>query len=324
MVSALLVQVAFGILFFPTSGLAQISQDALIPAGQKDLNDLRKRGFALLQKGAWSEANSVFEEILKQDKRDELSLYGNSLALFNLNRVSEAEENIKKAIGLLTEKGENSPLLPDALVLSGVISATLHKNSEAVKALERAVGLAPEHFDANFSLARALFGNGDLVGAVRFFTKSVSIQPQNLKARFFLATALERKGDLEEALKQYRLVVKQNPNYPEGNLGLGSLLIKTEGDSSADGLSALQKAVGLNGNLYEAQILLGKTLVRLNRSDDAVPHLQKAAELAPENPEPHYQLALAFRRIGKKKEAADEMAKVKKIHETRRGVKEND
>ena len=48
-------------------------------------------------------------------------------------------------------------------------------------------------------------------------------------------------------------------------------------------------------------------------------YLRRAAELAPGNPEPHYQLALAYRRLGLKDKASEETAIVKRIHESRRG-----
>jgi Flp pilus assembly protein TadD len=48
--------------------------------------------------------------------------------------------------------------------------------------------------------------------------------------------------------------------------------------------------------------------------------LRRAAELAPSNPEPHYQLALAYRRMGRNEEAAAETAIVERIHQLRRGL----
>jgi Flp pilus assembly protein TadD len=106
-------------------------------------------------------------------------------------------------------------------------------------------------------------------------------------------------------------------------LGLGVLLIKTEGDKSEKGLAALQRAVFLNPNMYEAQITLGKTLIKLNRASESILNLQKAAELAPGNPEPHFQLAIAYRKLGKKEEAEAENSIVKRIHESRRKGTQN-
>ena len=74
----------------------------------------------------------------------------------------------------------------------------------------------------------------------------------------------------------------------------------------------------INGDLYEAQVTLGRALIRMGRPADAVKPLQKAAILAPNNPEPHFQLAIAYRRIGKTTEAAEETATVQRLNSNRR------
>lgn len=101
------------------------------------------------------------------------------------------------------------------------------------------------------------------------------------------------------------------------------LLVKLGGQNTEDGISELSRAVALNGDLYEARITLGRTLVRSGRAAEAVEHLRRAAELAPPNPEPHYQLAIAYKRLGKITEAAEETEIVKRIHSTRRGKSDN-
>lgn len=288
--------------------------------GKQNLEDIRKQGFAYVSSGSWEPAQTTFENALAISPTDTLSIYGSSLALFNLKRYTEAATQLDIAIEILSKSKENNLLLADSLVLSAIISAVQNESAAAISKLESATKLAPKHFDANFSLGRAYFGNGEISRAIRSFEQAVAVQPSNPQARFFLATALERDGNVALALAEYRKVLQISPTNADGNLGLGVLLIKTEGDQSVEGLNALQKAVSLNGNLYEAQIVLGKTLIRLNRAGEAIVHLQKAAGLAPNNPEPHFQLALAFRKLGRKTEAETESDIVKKIHELRRGV----
>jgi Flp pilus assembly protein TadD len=48
--------------------------------------------------------------------------------------------------------------------------------------------------------------------------------------------------------------------------------------------------------------------------------LKRAVELSPDNPEPHYQLAIAYGRLGKRQEAEAESAVVKQIHQSRRSA----
>ena len=151
------------------------------------------------------------------------------------------------------------------------------------------------------------------------FLRQITLKLVRISAHF-LASTLERLGNISEALKEYRKIVALRPDSAEGHLGVGSLLIKTEGDLSQEGLASLEKAVSLNGDLYEARVTLAKTLIRRNRSADAVQHLVRAAELAPSNPEPHFQLAIAYRKLGRKTEADAESEKVRRIHEERRAV----
>jgi Flp pilus assembly protein TadD len=75
----------------------------------------------------------------------------------------------------------------------------------------------------------------------------------------------------------------------------------------------------INPNLYEARIAVGRTLIARGQPSEAITHLRRAAELAPGNPEPHYQLSVAYRRLGRDDAAAEEAAIVKRINESRRG-----
>ncbi len=285
-----------------------------------DSEELRQQAFAFLQIGNWAEATKIFTMILETEPREPLTLYGNSLALFNLQQTETAELNVLTAIEVLEKESTNNPLLADCFVLSAVISAKKKNNSDAVLKLRQAIKIAPNHFDANFSLGRAYFGNNDLDNALMFFRRAVELQPQNFRAIFFLATTAERAGNSDEALKTYREILRLYPNSSDGNLGLGVLLLKMSGEKSEEGLKALQKAVVLNPNQYESRVVLGKTLIALNRFSESVEHLQKAGELVPENPESYYQLAIAYRKSGKKSEADEVLQKVKKIHASRRNA----
>ena len=180
--------------------------------------------------------------------------------------------------------------------------------------------LQPEHFDAQLTLGRALFGVGEPAAAVMAFRAALKAKPDDARALFFLATALESAGDSAAALKTYQDLVARNPQAAQGYLGLGVLLLKCDGKTDK-GIQELRIAVTIDPNLYEAQVTLGRALLQRNRADEAVQHLRRAADLAPTNPEPHYQLALAYRRLGLKDKAMEETAIVKRIHEARRGTR---
>jgi Flp pilus assembly protein TadD len=149
---------------------------------------------------------------------------------------------------------------------------------------------------------------------------AVALRPGDARALFFLATVLERAGDDSEALTTYKELVRLKPDEAEGHLGLGVLLVKKGGANVEEGLPELARALEIDPNLYEARVTLGRALVTCGRASEAVEHLKRAAALAPSNPEPHYQLSLAYRRLGRRADADAESEIVRRIHESRRAA----
>ena len=285
--------------------------------------------YALVTANRFDEAAQLFVTLAERRPRDTAALYGAALATFNSGRVPQAEPLARRAVegalSAFTDAGqagrvarEKRMRAADALVLLAVVVAVRGDSAEALKAVERAVALAPDHFDAQLALGRARFDAGDDAGAALAFRAAIALNPADARAPFFLATALEGEGDTEGALAAYRELAGKQPGVAEGHLGLGVLLVKRGGAEAEAGLAELKRALEINPNLYEAQVTLGRVLVARGRAAESVEHLRRAAELAPGVPEPHYQLSLAYRRLGRKEEAAAESAIVKQIHEARR------
>jgi len=286
--------------------------------------------YRLFGEGRYAEAAELFGALAASRPRDAAAAYGAALATFNLGRTAEAETLARRAVEVSLPLGANARAggtsspgggnmrVADSLVLLAVVLAVRGGNAEALKTVERAVALAPDHFDAQLALGRALYGAGNDARATRAFRAAVALRPGDARARFYLATALERAGDTTGALAVYRELAQSQPLVAEGHLGLGVLLVKRGGAEAEEGLKELERALALKPNLYEARIALGRALVAGERAAEAIEHLRRAAELAPGNPEPHYQLSLAYRRMGRSEDAAAESAIVKRIHESRR------
>ncbi|HEX8136826.1 MAG TPA: tetratricopeptide repeat protein [Pyrinomonadaceae bacterium] len=290
-------------------------------------------GYSLLAQSRYEDAWAIFSAVLEAAPQEERALYGGALALFNLRQIERAERLARAAHDAATKasqtsaattasveaKAEATRRAADALVLLGVILAVKGDGTGALKSVEQAVALAPESFDAQFALGRARYGAGDPLGAAAAFRAAVRLRPADAQARFFLATALEGATDYTGALAAYRELLTLRPESAEGHLGLGALLVRLGGGNAEEGTRELQRAIALNGDLYEARITLGRTLLQQGRAREAIEHLERAAALAPDNPEPHYQLAQAYRRLGRRAEADRENEIVKQIHAARRG-----
>lgn len=285
-------------------------------------------GGVLLRENRFGEAAELFGALTDKRPHHPTALYGAALATFNAGRVTQAEPLAQRAVEAALAAAQRSTAnragneqAADALVLLAVVLAVRGDTAGTLKSVKEAVRLAPDNFDAQLALGRALFGAGDDAGAARAFRAAVALRPTDATALFFLATALEHGGDMDAALATYRELIARKPDTADGHLGLGVLLLK-RGEMN-EGIRALQRTLEINPNLYEARITLGRTLVAQGRATEAIEHLRRAAELAPANPEPHYQLSIAYRRLGRKEEAEAESVIVKRIHESRRNSNSN-
>jgi tetratricopeptide (TPR) repeat protein len=313
----------------PSVRVAQtIAQVRAAAPGDAALQQAVTLGLALAGEGRFAESGELFAAVLQKTPRDGLALYGAALAAFNLNRLNDAESLASSAVEVLLPAGSNPAVMQplqrkqaaDALVLSAVVVAVKGDDKRSLTLADQAAKLAPDHFDAQFALGRALFSSGDYAKAAKAFRVATALNENDLRARFFLGTALERAGDIDGAVAVYRELIAKQPEAAEGHLGYGILLVK-HGDRAEDGIKELERANSINPNLYEARVTLGRTLLSRGQVTESLEHLIRASELEPGNPEPHYQLSIAYRRLGRKEDASREAAIVKQIHESRRTIK---
>jgi Flp pilus assembly protein TadD len=68
----------------------------------------------------------------------------------------------------------------------------------------------------------------------------------------------------------------------------------------------------------DARYLLGKILLARGAADEAVGHLEKAALVAPEDANIHYQLAHAYRVLGRVQEAQQRLEIYQQLKDKRR------
>ncbi len=69
----------------------------------------------------------------------------------------------------------------------------------------------------------------------------------------------------------------------------------------------------------DARYLLGKILLSNGAAAEAVDHLERAAQLAPADPNVHYQLGQAYQRLGKSDLAAKEFEMFQQLKAKSRG-----
>jgi tetratricopeptide (TPR) repeat protein len=174
--------------------------------------------------------------------------------------------------------------------------------------------------------------------------------PKSDQALELNAEAFESQGKWDEAAKQYHLILQQNPRMPGIHFRIGRLLLskpnppptvaeeakkemlqELEIDPSNAGaeyvLGALaqqnqqwdeaiphfSRAAKLDPGFGDAFLGLGACLGSAKRYSEAIPPLETAVKLQPDNPAPHYLLAIAYNRTGRKEDGDKQFAIQKQL-----------
>jgi tetratricopeptide (TPR) repeat protein len=173
------------------------------------------------------------------------------------------------------------------------------------------------------------------------------------------AEALETQGKWKEALEEYRIVLQRAPettgmhyrigrlilSEPEspttfeeakqemeaelkldpGNAGAEYVLgeIARRGDDYKTAIEHFTRAAKMDAMFADAWIGLGRTLIATQSFAAAVPPLEHAEKLQPNNPATHFFLSVAYRRLGRREDSDREAKAREQTSEAAIRAKEN-
>lgn len=179
---------------------------------------------------------------------------------------------------------------------------------------------------------------------IRAAEKLVKSDPRSAEAQELNAESLESHGKLNEAAEVYRQILKQYPEQPGIHYRLGRLILaepstatsaenakkEFEAELKIDPSSASSefmlgdlarqagewdlailhfgRAAKLDAGFSEAYLGLGISLNAADKSAEAVAPLEKYVKMEPTDPAGHYQLAIAYERVGRKQDATRQIA----------------
>jgi len=128
--------------------------------------------------------------------------------------------------------------------------------------------------------------------------------PPALTSRFSEGVAALKAGDAAAAERAFRDVLRQGGDraFVHHNLGI----VLQQGGRLRDALAEFQAASRLEPSYGPARLLAGVSLLALNRPAEAVPVLERAVKLLPDEEIAHVQLADAYERVGRIEGVVDE------------------
>jgi tetratricopeptide (TPR) repeat protein len=164
-----------------------------------------------------------------------------------------------------------------ALEMDAEVDEMQGKWDQAEKDYRTILGKNSRYPGIHFRLARLLLSKpnplpGFQEEAKAELNKELEIDPSNAGAEYVLGELTRQAGDLPEAVRHFTRATKLEPNFADAYLGLGVSLLAQQSYA------------------------------------DAVPPLETAVKLHPENPAGHYNLATAYARTGRRVDAQREFA----------------
>lgn len=169
------------------------------------LNDLRR----------FPEAEAQCRILLSTDDSDAEAWDILGLALANLDRLAEAEGAHRRAVALDPQNKVAHHNLAAVLVAQ--------ERPEALQALEAALKLGADGYEAAYNRGRAALNAGDLDEAEKGFARAAELQPLNLEAQSTLANVRYMRSDPAFARSLVTAVKANRDNVPL-QLLLGELL----------------------------------------------------------------------------------------------------
>lgn len=158
---------------------------------------LAERAARAFGQGRWDDARKAYEEILKEDP-------DNALTLANLGAVEQAAGRLKEAQEYLQRAVSSNPELLQSWISLGMISYEKGDTYLALSALSRAVHLDPADPKAHNYLAVIVKKLGWLDAAESELQRAIALNPDYANAHFNLALMyLERKPPALELAKRH-------------------------------------------------------------------------------------------------------------------------
>ena len=203
------------------------------------------------------------------------------------------------ALGSPAAAQELAPL--PALPLEALEEPARAQIAQALKAVEA----EPRDASRNGRLGMLLYANEQYESAATCFDRARSLAPAEARWPYYLAKARSNLSSHEAAAAGARDVLRMRPDYLPARLLLARSLLDA---GQAEDARTLYAAIAReHPEAAEAHYGLGRVGLAAGRAADAVAPLQKACELSPAFGAAHFALARAYRDLGEKEKAQEQL-----------------
>jgi tetratricopeptide (TPR) repeat protein len=256
--------------------------------------------------GLYHEAIDLLEPAFAHPPDDEI---GRLIGL-HLARSYAGLRQFDRAFGAGEELIRRYPADPEILYQV----SRLHSDRSYVLMAEL-VRAAPDSAWTHYANAQVQESLDRFDAAAQEYRNALARDPRLLGAHYRLGrvilSASRTPDSIELAKREFEQELGLSPRNADAEYELGE--IAREHGNLDGAVGHFARALSYHPQFVEAQVGMAKTLMRLGRPAEAVPHLAEAARLDPGNKIPHYLLSSAYKALGDTTGAAKEIALYQKM-----------
>ena len=304
------VQARLGLIYFQqgkfSEALPALREAVRLKPGLPNVDSLL--AMSLSELGKHEEALPTLEKVFAASKDPVLR----RMAGLHLQRSYSGVGRDQDAAEVALRLSRLHPDDPEILYHSGRLLANL-----AYLQTMRLAAVAPESVWLHLAAGEANESQGLYEAAVREYRQVVALAPRRPGVHFRIGRALVAKSqnasaeDLAEARKAFEEELRIDPTNANAAYEIGELHRKVGELEPARAM--FEQALTHYPEFEEALVGLGRTLLALARPAEALPRLQAALKQDPEDEVAHYQIAQAYRALGKTAEQERALAEFTRL-----------
>lgn len=187
--------------------------------------------------------------------------------------------------------------------------------ADADKWFSEVVSEAPDDSNANYLLGRTKFNENDFPAAISSFERALILRPRYIEAENNIGLAWKELNDLPKAKAAFQNAIDWEGTMPldaQPFLNLGTLLADQSQFDAA--IPYLQKAAALSPDNPTVHDELGHVYTAQQNLPKAQGELERAIALAPNISSLHFKLGQIYRKEGQKDRAQQEFAICAKLN----------
>jgi len=194
------------------------------------------------------------------------------------------------------------PVSRPELLLLGKTQFTMQQYAHAADTLAGLLAIDKGNVEASYWLARTYQALGG-----ECYDRLEEEFPESWRTHQLRAEAHSAREASNDAIKKYQLALQLRPDEAELHEALGEIYLKKKSYDEAQ--AELEKSLRLDPSRARTLCLLGRLYVAKHETEKAVPYLQKALRYQPDMAEASDLLGTAYVRLGQDAEAIPELEK---------------